>query len=91
MLQLRPQDDQLNEYQPHDVVLDGESTIKEVVDEILKKGMWGVIIIENSNGEHTTLLYDKDHCHIPQDLIGSNFISVEAFGGWGVMDYKITI
>lgn len=78
---------------PYDVVFRKECTVREFIDEVLKKGEWGYIRIgpffdgpqiEYSHG----MIVSGD---FSQNILDAKIKNATAHGGWTMMDYMLDI
>ena len=71
----------------YDVKLDRQYTFGELMDEILSKGEWGCV-----NVEKWCVNYKGSACIEIYDWMRDKIVfSVKAAGGWGRMDYYVSL
>lgn len=74
----------------YDVVLNKECTVREFIDEVLKKGEWGYVRI--SDGSNIEYKNDKiTYGGFGPNILDSKINKATAHGGWTRMDYVLDI
>ena len=78
---------------PYDVVFRNECTVREFIDEVLKKGEWGFVIIgSHFDGPRIEYKHDKIVSGVfSQDILNAKIKNATAHGGWTRMDYMLDI
>lgn len=77
---------------PYDVVFNEPYTVREFIDEILKRREWGTISISTLQGNSVRIEYSGNESkdQLPASIAGAPVAKVDAAGGWSRMDYYIT-
>lgn len=78
---------------PYDIVFHKECSVREFIDEVLKKGEWGSVIIGSYyDGPRIEYKHDKivsgAFC---LDIMDARITKATAHGGWTNMDYMLDI
>lgn len=78
---------------PYNVVFRNECTVREFIDEVLKKNEWGYVIIGSYfNGPRIEYTHDKIVSGVfSQDILNAKISNATAHGGWTRMDYMLDI
>lgn len=75
---------------PYNVALNKECTVREFIDEVLKKGEWGYVRI--SDGSNIEYKNDKiTYGGFGPNILDSKINKATAHGGWTRMDYVLDI
>lgn len=77
---------------PYDVVFNEPYTVGEFIDEILKRGEWGIITISTHQGSRVRVKYSRKGLkdQLPVLIAEALVTKAQAGGGWSRMDYSIT-
>lgn len=77
----------------YDVVFHNECTVREFIDEVLKKGEWGYVRIGSRfDGPQIEYRHDKIVSGVfCQDILNAKITTATAHGGWTMMDYMLDI
>lgn len=78
---------------PYDVVLRNECTVREFIDEVLKKGEWGYVRIGiYFDGPQIEYSHNKIVSGVfSLDILDARIKQATAHGGWTRMDYTLDI
>lgn len=77
---------------PYDIRFNRECTVREFIDEVLKRNEWGYICINNYvNGPRCEYKYDKLLTPLSHAILDMPIKSATANGGWTRMDYVLDI
>ena len=79
---------------PYDVIFNRECTVREFVDEVLKKKEWGIIFIGSRYSGSPRISYSGDKLKssaFPDDILDKTIQSATSRGGWTNMDYILHI
>lgn len=80
----------------YNVELNIECTVKELIENILKRNEWGDIKLKDTSGKYNKVYkieYKNDNINdrFDDNLLNKKVINIKAIGGYGYMDYLITI
>lgn len=78
---------------PYYVDFYNECTVREFIDEVLKKGEWGYVIIGSYyDGPRIEYKHDKIVSGVfSQDILNAKIKNATAHGGWTLMNYMLNI
>lgn len=80
----------------YNVELNKKCTVKELIENILKRNEWGDIKLKDTSNKFNKFYkieYKNNNINgtFNDDLLNKNVITVKAIGGYSYMDYLITI